>query len=770
MHKKLWLLLLLLIGNKLYAQTVDCNYHLKLKIVDFDNGIPMPNTVVTLSNTKVSYFTDDRGTLQINNLCQSKFEIQIKYISYNTEKIIVDLNKQNDLLLKLKSNAKNLDNVNIISERTNIQTSMSKIELKGAELEKTRGLSLADALKEIPGVTTLNTGPTISKPIIQGMHSSRILIINNGIRQEGQQWGSEHAPEIDAFIANKLTVIKGAGSIKYGSDAIGGVILVEPKQLLDTAGITGEINVVGISNGRQAISSGILVGMLKKIPLQWRVQGTLKRSGDLKAPNYYLSNTGYYERNFSWALAYKHKRLNVELFYSQFNTDIGILRAAHIGNLSDLELAFNSSIPQNTSEFSYKINRPKQKVLHELFKVKTDFLINENSKLQLVLARQYNMRNEFDKDLPRNDSLATLNLPELHYEITTYTTDLSYQLKFNSKLSSSIGVSTNNQRNTYEGRQFIPNFINDNYAIYTIHQYKLDKVMFDFGARYDYRRLDVFKAMPNGSIYKPERSFDNLTFNAGVDIEVNKYIDYHLNIGTAFRAPSINELHASGLHHGEGKYIISNENLNAEKAKAIITGIEINSYKNFTAHIDLYYKNVENFIYLNPAMVSVLSIRGAFPSFEYKQADAYFTGIDARLNYQITKNLRSLHKVNIIRAFNLSEKQFLPFIPSDRFDNSIQYQFRNTKTFENTQASFKLSNVLKQTRLQENSDYKDAPNAYLLISIDASSTINIYKEHLEIGLTVNNLLNTTYREYMNAFRYFSDEQGRSIVMRLKYHF
>jgi iron complex outermembrane receptor protein len=752
----------------LFAQSVDCNYYLKLKIVDFDSGIPMPNAVVIAN--KISYFSDDAGMVQINKLCDVYIDVQVKYISYNTQKINIDLTKQQEFVVKLRLNAKNLDNVNIISERTNIQTSMSKIELKGAELEKTRGLSLADALKEIPGVTTLNTGPTISKPIIQGMHSSRILIINNGIRQEGQQWGTEHAPEIDAFIANKLTVIKGAGSIKYGSDAIGGVILVEPKQLLDTAGITGEINVVGITNGQQAITSGILEGMLKKIPLQWRVQGTLKRSGDLKAPNYYLSNTGFYERNFSWALAYKHKRLNVELFYSQFNTDIGILRAAHIGNLTDLANAFTSSVPAYTSNFSYKINRPMQEVLHELFKVKSDYLINENSKLQLVLARQYNMRNEFDKDLPRNDSLAALNLPELHYEITTYTSDLSYQVQLNSKLSSSIGITSNNQRNTFEGRQFIPNFINDNYALYTIHQYKLDKVMFDFGARYDYRNLKVFKSMPNGSVYSPERTFDNLTFNAGVDIEVNKYIDYHLNIGTAFRAPSINELHASGLHHGEGRYIVSNENLKAEKAKAIIMGIEIKSFKKITAHIDAYYKQVDNFIYLNPAMITVLSIRGAFPSFEYKQTDAYFTGIDARVNYQLTNNFRTLHKANFIRAFSITNKEYLPFIPADRFENSLQYQFKNYKTFENAQFTFNVLNVLKQTRLQENSDYKDAPSAYMLLSFDASSTVNIYKEHLEVGLTINNLLNTTYREYMNAFRYFSDEQGRSIVIRLKYHF
>ncbi len=169
-------------------------------------------------------------------------------------------------------------------------------------------------------------------------------------------------------------------------------------------------------------------------------------------------------------------------------------------------------------------------------------------------------------------------------------------------------------------------------------------------------------------------------------------------------------------------------------------------------------------------MNTVLSIRGAFPSFEYKQTDAYFTGIDARLNYQLSNNFRTLHKANFVRAFNISDNEYLPFIPADRFENSLQYQFKNYKTFENAQLTFNVLNVLKQTRLQENSDYKDAPNAYMLLSFDASSTVNINKEHIEVGLTINNLLNTTYREYMNAFRYFSDEQGRSIVIRLKYHF
>lgn len=764
-----YLLIFLFLNEFSFAQN-NCNLSLKITVVDEQTKTPMPGSVVQISHSRLIQEADANGIVQFNNLCEDDYEIIISFLSYHSIAKNIKLNKNSAVRFELTPSVKNIANVNIISERSSVQSTMSKIELKGLDLEKTRGLSLADALKEIPGVTTLQTGPTISKPIIQGMHSNRILIINNGIRQEGQQWGAEHAPEIDAFVANKLTVIKGAGSIKYGSDAIGGVILVEPNAMPDSAGIHGEVNLVGISNGRQGVGSGILEGRLKKLPLSWRVQGTFKKAGNIKTPDYYLANSGFEEKNFSWSLAYQWKKIKTELFYSQFNTDIGVFKGAHIGNLTDLEKAFNTTTPLYTSGFNYKIERPKQHVEHELFKSKTDYILNDDSKFSLILARQYNLRDEYDKDLPLNDSLAALNKPELHYEITTYTGDLSFQHSFNERLNSSIGINTIQQVNTYEGRAFIPNFINNNYAIYSIHQYKLKNIMFDFGIRYDYEFLKIYQWKSSSVLYSPEKTFQNLSFNTGLDWRISDKISYHFNIGTAYRAPSINELYGSGLHHGEGKFIYSDENIQAEKAKAIITGIELNEYKRITGHLDFYFKQMDGYIYLKPVFPATLSIRGAFPSFKYEQRDAYFTGMDAWLSYEITKHLKSTHKLNIVRAYNTSDNSYLPFIPSDRFENGLKYEFDDSKHFKENNIDIHVLYVAKQNRVEKNSDYKEAPDAYVIVNADAGTSIHIGKQHYEIGVSVNNILNNKYREYMNAFRYFTDEPGRSYVLRLKYHF
>jgi iron complex outermembrane receptor protein len=182
-------------------------------------------------------------------------------------------------------------------------------ELKGKELAATRGLSLGESLQRITGVTVLQTGNNIYKPVIQGLHSSRVLILNNGIRQEGQQWGSEHAPEIDPYVANRLTVIKGAASVRYGGDAIGGVVLVEPRLLQYKKAVQGEVNLAAFSNNRQGVLSALFEGGFdQKEETSWRIQGTIKRGGNAKTADYWLKNSGVEEMNMSAAAGWRKKK------------------------------------------------------------------------------------------------------------------------------------------------------------------------------------------------------------------------------------------------------------------------------------------------------------------------------------------------------------------------------------------------------------------------------------------------------------------------------
>ncbi|HYH13961.1 MAG TPA: TonB-dependent receptor plug domain-containing protein, partial [Flavisolibacter sp.] len=221
-------------------------------------------TVRLVEKNKV-LVTDNNGDFRFDSLCAGSYSLLITHTGFDTVVKTVSLSRATHLDIDLVPLQHVLNEVTVSSQRSTANTGLRK-ELAGKELEETKGRSLAEALSKINGVTLLQTGTTIAKPVVHGLHSNRLLTINNGIRQEGQQWGNEHAPEIDPFIANRLTVIKGVDELRYGSDAIGGVILVEPRALRTTAGYNAEFNAVYAINNRQYTASAIFEQQLKQLP------------------------------------------------------------------------------------------------------------------------------------------------------------------------------------------------------------------------------------------------------------------------------------------------------------------------------------------------------------------------------------------------------------------------------------------------------------------------------------------------------------------------
>ncbi len=390
--------------------------------------------------------------------------------------------------------------------------------LGGKALEAVRGLSLGESLKNIAGVSSLQTGPSISKPVIHGVYSNRILILNNGVRQEGQNWGNDHSPEIDPFIATKLSVIKGAASIRYGSDAIGGVVLVDPKEMPvaaepppDSAGhhrskgrLDGEINLVGMSNGRIGAASGMVEGAGdgKADGWSWRLQGTLKKAGNAEAPTYWLGNTGYSEDDYSATLQYQKVHAGGQLYYSEFNSRIGIAEASVVGSEADLYQAFARSEPADTAHFTYAIQRPYQTVDHKLLKASGYVDLGGAGRLEGVYAFQRNVRKEFDADLSYNSGTVDVNkLPDLNFQLNTQTADLLWEhAPIAHRITGSVGVNFITHGNFEQGTsyyQLIPNFVDYGGGIFAIEKMAASKWLLELGIRYDYRWLRAFALNPN---------------------------------------------------------------------------------------------------------------------------------------------------------------------------------------------------------------------------------------------------------------------------------
>ena len=378
--------------------------------------------------------TDSSGDFSLTGLCTGKYRIVISYQGYRTLDSTIVLKHDGSLNVLLFSNAQELSSVTITGEvikKDQITTAIKTI-LSGQALDATRGLSLGESLKSIAGVNSLQTGPSISKPVIHGLYSNRVLIMNNGVRQEGQNWGNDHAPEIDPFIATKVTVIKGAASIRYGSDAIGGAILLDPKDLPVRPGIDGEVNLVGMTNSRAGVVSGYLEGGAggKGEGLSWRVQGTVKKAGNTRTADYYLNNTGYNENDYSATLQYNKSHYGGTLYFSQFNTKIGIAQASVADNATDLEESIARGRPIDNGIFRYRFGRPDQTVNHQLAKVSGFVDIPGRwGRLEAVYAYQRDTRKEYDAN-PADNSDTALNtngIPDLNFQLNTSTVDLIWQ-------------------------------------------------------------------------------------------------------------------------------------------------------------------------------------------------------------------------------------------------------------------------------------------------------------------------------------------------------
>lgn len=756
--------MLFLCCNSIIAQKL---FNLNGKITDLDDGKELEGTFVILQENNQTQITNEHGRFSFTNLEAGNYHLFIRHVGCRDSSISVFLKKDVFISLKLPHSAIELSEIDIMDKQPDMMKTQTVNEIKDKYLDKTRGQNLGDALKIVSGVTTLNTGSTISKPMIHGMQGYRILILNNGIRQEGQQWGNEHAPEIDPFMAQKLSVIKGANAVRYGSDAMAGVILVEPNDLPDTAALRSEINLVGASNGKATAASGILEGYLDKLKyLSWRLQGTVKQSGNIKTPDYYLKNTGTQEINYSAAIGYHRKTWGVEGYYSQFNSKIGIFSGAHVGNLTDLKAAFNAGKPQDSlAGFSYNIGRPYQDIAHELAKGKLHIHLAPRWIATVQYAYQYNIRKEYDKHPPLNNTLAELNKPELDYRITSQTADLVIEHLNIKSFRGQFGGSYMNQKNVYLGRFFIPNFKNNTWGVFASERYVRPHFEVEAGIRYDYKNLKSYYYTGN-ALQKPDLTFSNVSWNAGAIIKPKRHFNIFINLGSAWRAPAPNELYSNGIHHGVGSIERGDPNLKTENVyNGTITGLL--QLKQIQAEISIYHNQFENYIYMNPADQPELTIRGAYPVFNYKQANVRISGIDAKINGQLFNHIEINSKAMLLRAWNYTINDYLVYMPSDRYSINVKYYTDISKHLKDLYIEAGYQYVTKQWRVPQNTDFAPPPAAYGLVNAEAGLSLLFGKQRVDISIAATNLTNEIYRDYLDRFRYFCDSQGRNFIIRLK---
>lgn len=766
--KKYVLLLMLSVWIAAKAQQ-PCNLTIKGRIIDEDTSLPVSGVSISIHSINKTFLSDGHGYFTIPNLCKGDYILTITSLGFESKERTVSLTSDQNLSLTIKHTDLILHDVLVVGHQQKLKTTSTVNTINKEELAQSKGESLAKILEITPGVTMLQTGATISKPVIHGMHSNRVLLVNNGIKQEDQQWGSEHAPEIDPFVASTIHIIKGAESVRYGAEAIGGVIRVEPAPLPIDSGISGELDLVGASNGRSMTGSALFEGTLNQLPgLAWRAQGTFKKSGNFKTADYYLDNTSLQETNYSAALTYRNKFAVIDAYYSHFNTDIGIFSGAHIGSLEDLKARIENGRPFGNGEFSYRIQSPRQKVKHDLLKLKAHKDLENGAQLDLQYGFQRNARQEYDiRRGERSD------IPALDLLLEAHSLDFSYN-KINAKsLSSTWGLNAsaivnNNVPGTYS-TPLIPNYDSYGLGIFAVERLIKENYELEAGIRYDYKTLDAAGYNRDKELYGGKHAYNNVSGSLGALWRISRDLDLRSNLGLAWRPPTVNELYSNGLHHGAASIEIGKENLHSEQGYKWINTFSIEK-NTIQLELNAYGHFIKNYIYINPTGEFDESLRGAFPIFEYEQTNALFYGIDLSGSIAINKHLTYQLKGSMVRATDKKNDKHLPLIPSDRMSHAVRLTTDELSSFKKSYLQIQYETVFKQTQYEPDADFLTPPNTYSLLSINAGTSVRIYNQEFGVNVSGENLLNKLYKEYMNRFRYYAHDRGSNITLRLSYNF
>jgi iron complex outermembrane receptor protein len=793
--------LLCAIGAAVYPQT--CDNILSGQVVDQHDSTPLSGASLLLLESDNATLSDLDGSFEFTNLCAGNYSIEVSHPECQPKVFTVTIPMQGTLNLELEHHVELLKQVTVVGSAYSTKSeTLLENRINLATLEQFSGNSFGDAINTLSGVSSLNTGNTVVKPMINGLHSSRVTIINNGVRLQDQEWGAEHAPTIDINTAGAITVLKGASALQFTGDAIGGVIISEPALISVKDSLFGKTILHGATNGRGGAITTSLTKSYRS-GLYATIQGTFKRFGDFEAPDYVLSNTGTYERDASIRLGYKQFDHGLEGYYSIFRNDIGILRASHLGGAADQVIAISSDRPLIIRDFTYDIGSPRQEVTHHLAQLSGFKRVRNLGKLSMSYNFQFNER--FEYDVRRGDDK---DVPAVDLELKTHHLALDLESRIEDNLGIKVGIAGNYQNNFANPatgvRRLIPDYDQYRASVYGIADYGLSEDLnLELGGRFDYTFMDakkfyrtsfwegrgydvqfpelVVETFGNQILTNPKLKFSNVSATAGLNYQLGTQYILYANYSLASRAPNASELFSEGLHHSASRIELGDLRFTSEVGHKI--GVTLQKKTGvLTFTVNPYINLISDFIVIEPTGIQQ-TIRGNFQVWEYRQTSARLAGVDFDLKATITENLNFEHQFSYINGKDRTKDIPLINMPPASTTNTLHYAFPK---FNDLVLSIKSDYVFKQTEFPDNNfevfvpetgttelvDVSTPPDAYHLIELRAQAGFDLGSEgsKLILGISVANLFDTTYRNYLNRLRYYADDLGRNLNLNIKLNY
>ena len=628
-------------------------------------------------------------------------------------------------------------------------------------LRATASTNVIDAISHQPGVSQLTTGGSISKPIIRGLGYNRVVVMSDGVRQEGQQWGDEHGVEVDGNSVNSVEILKGPASLMYGSDAMAGVVILHQQPTLAEgemkANVTSEYQT---NNGLFAYHlqmAGNQKGFVWDASFSDKMAHAYKNKYDG-----YVPGSQFRERAGRLMLGVNKGWGHSRLAWAIYHLTPGIVEGERDAQTGELEHE------DGWTGHQYSKSLPFQQVKH--YKLVWDNSLNLSSGyLKAIIGYQQNRRQEFEESMDDY---------ELYFKLHTLTYDLRYVTNEFDGWKLSTGIGGMYQKSGNEGEEYlIPDYRLLDFGLYATATKQLgDRWTLNGGVRYDHRHLHGYELMEDDELRFTDfsRHFNGLTGSIGAVLNVSDNLNLKMNIARGFRTPNMSELASNGVHEGSVRYELGNQQLKSEYSLQADLGLDFTS-RYVSAQLALFANRINNYIYTH--RVAEEKEEG-YLTYAYTQGDARLLGFEAGVDFH------PIHSVHFSNAFSYVDAQqmhaapgtkYLPFTPAPKWSSELKWELSHhshptiahhhttdaahRSLLNNLYVAAGLDCFLKQSHIYGADDTETETPGYALLSLSAGTDLQLHgKKVAEFYFTADNLLDKAYQNHLSRLKY-ADENA-----------
>ncbi|MUP45825.1 TonB-dependent receptor [Gramella sp. BOM4] len=738
MQKLFFLTLLFAVNTLLFSQN-----DISGTVINSETGEPVFSASVYFPELEKGTMTNDDGEFSIKNLPNGNYKLVVSVIGFSSFTREVSLPSE-AIQIEITPSAIEMEEVIVSTPFHQLQSeNVMKVERESLEeLNRKGAVTLSDGIAQIAGVENLTTGLGIGKPVIRGLSSNRVLVYTQGVRLENQQYGDEHGLGINSKGIGSVEVIKGPASLLYGSDAIGGVMYLNPESYAapNTTNLALEGDVYSNTNGYQ----GSLMAKTSGDRFKFLARGSYAAHSDYETGDgERVTNTRFNEEDLKAGIGFQQSKYKGDLRYNFNRSEIGIPEEIGVQSLVKEPL------------------EPYQKIDNHVLSLDNRIYLN-NSSFDLKLGYQFNNRQEYEEhhedehegeeheeeheeELDEHEEGEEASL-EMHLETFNY--NLKYNLPKIGNFETIAGVQGMYQTNENFGEEIlIPDARTVDYGIFATTHYHLEKWDFQGGLRFDNRSLDTkaYLTEDGDEVSEIDRNFNSFNGAFGAKFQVDQKFIARLNLATGFRAPNLSELTSNGTHHGTNRYEIGNPNLDNEQNFQVDVAVEWRN-RHIEAFVNVFNNAVNDYIFLNPTGESIENN----PVFNYVQEDANLYG--GEIGFHLHPHpLDWLHLESSFETVTgkLDNGNYLPLIPANSLTNTFRVEFEEGSILTNKYAFIRLQNVFDQDNPGQ---FETATPGYALLGAGIGTQIALNGSTLNLRVNGNNLLDKSYIAHLSRLK------------------